>query len=584
MVEPAFFQVDTRLASLLGETYRSTEFAVKELVDNAWDADAEHIWITLPTELSREPLIVKDDGCGMTEAEVRHEYLKVARDRRTTKGEKTPGKKRPVKGRKGVGKFAGLAAAEVMTIESRRDGKLTRLTIPKTNLLDAPSDLEAIPLDIDVETARTREHGTTITLTEMNRRFMFPTAEVLRELLTLEYGREPGIRIFVNGEALDIDDLPGKGFNETASHEHAGDVRLRLRITEDTQRVKNTGIVLRVGNKIVGKPGFFGLDKDPEIPPKLLRRVCGEVEVPGLIDDVTVDWGGVVENSYAYQFVQSWVRDQVKQHIEATFKRDVTLARARLQAQIKRRLEEMPEHRRRFAEEAIERIMRKFYGESDERVAPIVGVVLDALERDEYWVVMQKINDARHGDVELLAEALLDFGLLEVALLCQQAHKRRSFLDELAALADNPATVEATMHKALERSLWVLGAEYGLLASNQQLASIIKRYTDKEYEGDRGLKRPDLLLAGGVTNRHVLIEFKRPSHKLTRDDEHQAEKYRDDLRETFQPLDIVLIGGSVSPSLLHDTPRGITHLAYPQLIARARTEVEWLLSTLTSQR
>jgi len=42
----AHFKIDPRLAALLGETYRSTEQALKELVDNAWDAD--NVWINLP--------------------------------------------------------------------------------------------------------------------------------------------------------------------------------------------------------------------------------------------------------------------------------------------------------------------------------------------------------------------------------------------------------------------------------------------------------------------------------------------------------------------------------------------------------
>jgi len=46
--KPAKFRVDPRLASLLGENYRSTEQALEELIDNAWDADAEHVWITIP--------------------------------------------------------------------------------------------------------------------------------------------------------------------------------------------------------------------------------------------------------------------------------------------------------------------------------------------------------------------------------------------------------------------------------------------------------------------------------------------------------------------------------------------------------
>jgi HSP90 family molecular chaperone len=114
----ANFQVDPRLATLLGESYRSTEQALKELVDNAWDADAANVWITLPGAMTLDPIIVRDDGTGMTEREVRQEYLKVARDRRANKGERTPGKRRLVKGRKGIGKFAGLILAEVMTVET----------------------------------------------------------------------------------------------------------------------------------------------------------------------------------------------------------------------------------------------------------------------------------------------------------------------------------------------------------------------------------------------------------------------------------------------------------------------------------
>ena len=35
------FQVDSRIATLLSQEYPSSERALKELVDNAWDADAE---------------------------------------------------------------------------------------------------------------------------------------------------------------------------------------------------------------------------------------------------------------------------------------------------------------------------------------------------------------------------------------------------------------------------------------------------------------------------------------------------------------------------------------------------------------
>ncbi len=61
MPETAHFSVATRLATLLSETYRSTEAALKELADNSWDADSDNVWITLPKPLTEEPIIVRGD-------------------------------------------------------------------------------------------------------------------------------------------------------------------------------------------------------------------------------------------------------------------------------------------------------------------------------------------------------------------------------------------------------------------------------------------------------------------------------------------------------------------------------------------
>ena len=47
MAQIANFSVDPRLAAILGENYTSSERALRELVDNAWDAEAKVVQITL---------------------------------------------------------------------------------------------------------------------------------------------------------------------------------------------------------------------------------------------------------------------------------------------------------------------------------------------------------------------------------------------------------------------------------------------------------------------------------------------------------------------------------------------------------
>jgi len=287
MEKKANFKVDPRLTKLLGESYRSTEQALKELVDNSWDADATAISITLPDPMTSNPIVIEDDGSGMTEQELRSEYLVVANDRRSRKGERTTRLKRLVKGRKGIGKFAGLMVADVMEIRTTTRGITTRVVISKETLLNATRDLERIDLPLTVEPASEGVSGTKVTLVGLNQRYEFPLPEKLKSLLMLEYGREEDIRISVNSDFLGLEDLPGERFLKQEIAAEAGAILLDFKITDGTKPIKQAGIAIRVRGKIVGKPSFFGLEDDPEIPSKLLKKIYGEVEADALVDSVT---------------------------------------------------------------------------------------------------------------------------------------------------------------------------------------------------------------------------------------------------------------------------------------------------------
>nr|MBI1230518.1 hypothetical protein [Cytophagales bacterium] len=161
MSKSAHFKVDPKLAELLGETYRSIEEATKELIDNSYDADSENVDILLPDDLTVNPTItIKDNGSGMKEKEVRNEYLNIANSRTSRKGSISYLKKRKVKGRKGIGKFAGLMVATQMKVETFAAGKKTLIIINKDELAKAGYDLEKVPLPISVEDCDENLHGT----------------------------------------------------------------------------------------------------------------------------------------------------------------------------------------------------------------------------------------------------------------------------------------------------------------------------------------------------------------------------------------------------------------------------------------
>jgi hypothetical protein len=581
--KPAQFRVDPRLARLLGENYRSTEQAVKELIDNAWDADSENVWITLPAPMTHEPIVIRDDGTGMTEHEVRHEYLKIANDRRSRKGELTLLKKRTVKGRKGIGKFAGLVAADVMELLTRCRGSATRLRIVKDDILRAPGDLERVDLPLQTDACLPQEHGTTVTLSSLNTNFILPQAEKLRELLALEYGRERDFVLLVNGEQLAHEDIPGQRFSASVQLPNAGKVMINFTIMEKPAPKSQAGIVMRVGGKVVGHPTFLGLDENPELPTRLLRYVVGEVAADSLEEDVTADWGAIIENSVAYDEARKWVRDQVGYQVRQKFKSDVEDQIKQRERVIEQRLAHLPKHRREIARTQLQRVLQKTYGDSEERIDVVVNLMLDAMEKDEYWLVCDHLNQSRSGDVEVLAAALEEFGLVDLAVIAQQAKRRLELIDRLDELASKPNTLEKDMHTALEKNLWVFGPQYSIMASNQTLARVIADYTSRTFKGLRARERPDLFLAHDSWSRHLLIEFKRPSDEVGRDAEAQAKKYRDDLTPNFGHIKVFIIGGEVDRTMsVQYSESDLQFLTYNAIISRARNTFEWLLKELTS--
>lgn len=588
MSHNAHFSVNTRLTRLLGETYRSSEAALKELIDNAWDADASNVWVSLPTPITTETIIVRDDGSGMTSLEMRNEYLNIASDKLKRTGDRTPKFKRKIKGRKGIGKFAGLTIAEQMFVETAARGHKCSILINKKELVENQSDLEAVPLPFSEEAAEGDLHGTTVTLSGLDSRLNFPTADKLREILISEYGREENFKVFVDGMALSVEDIPGQTRKLNATLSSAGNLNLHFTIADGKRPPRSPGIILKVNGKSVGRPQLFGLDDDDEIPEKLAKKVYGEVELTGLEDFVTADWGSFLESSKAFQEVAAYIAGEVKSALKESHARDMNLQKARLQKQIQQRLQSLPENRRKYAHEALNRILKKFYDESDERISTIVDVAIDAMEHDAYWAVLENINTASHGDVSSFATSLEQFGLVELSGVGMQAVRRRKFLDYLDQLIQNPETHEQDAHKAFETNLWLLGRRYSLMSSNLTLKKVIEAHCNSKFSGKRSAKRPDLLLSQDYGDNYLLIEFKRPSHSITRDDISQAEKYRDDLSpklSTGAAMDIVMIGKGRAPTL--DTKNLLPNVSiqsYASIISSARTEMDWLIASLENAK
>lgn len=210
--------------------------------------------------------------------------------------------------------------------------------------------------------------------------------------------------------------------------------------------------------------------------------------------------------------------------------------------------------------------------------------MLRTLERDDHYVITQKLLAARACDIATLADALREMNIADLALVRRQVRARLAALEKLRELTNDDSTQEKDVHVAIENTLWILGPEFALLASNRTLTKVIEDVFGTHSTGADGAKRPDLLLLNRYGGRYLLIEFKRPAVTLDYDHKAQAERYRGKLKRHAEPIDIIVFGGKRRDDMVALHENGQIRMAtYTELISRAESEHNWLLDTLVRE-
>lgn len=147
---------------------------------------------------------------------------------------------------------------------------------------------------------------------------------------------------------------------------------------------------------------------------------------------------------------------------------------------------------------------------------------------------------------------------------------------------------EDSIHRFLERDIWILGEEYQILKSDRPLRESIQNRFVKKYK-KYGKLRPDFVCSR-YENMAVIVEIKRPSHELTIDDLNKIEFYREIAGEysgTFKDSNCYLIVKSIPPDLediVYKREKIDVHVkTYNDAINEVRTRYLKLLEILESE-
>jgi hypothetical protein len=277
--------VDKRHIVSIGERlYTESVELLRELVNNAYDADATDVHV----DITSEKITIRDNGSGM-DLEGLQQYFIIGSDEKIIHA-RSPRFGRVRIGQFGIGKFASLAAAACFEVFTQRKDFAAKVTFDKHDWEEAKHTWH-LPLEI-IAPDRERGDGTTVILSKLSKSFDFE--EVEKKLIEGVPLKAPDFNVYLNGRRLLPRSIVGQRIPILEGCKY-GPITGEIIITPSSMAsTKDLGVEVKVKGSTV-KRDLFGM----ETWGKAVARIKGEISADFL--PITSDRSNFVTDSEEYQ-------------------------------------------------------------------------------------------------------------------------------------------------------------------------------------------------------------------------------------------------------------------------------------------
>lgn len=299
--------IDKSHITTIGERLyaESIEF-VRELVNNAYDADAELVEIMM----TDDAIEIRDNGSGM-DMEGLRQYFNIGSQQKLS-SPKSPRFNRDRIGMFGIGKFASLSACKRFEVITKRDDFVGRVIFDKEQWEQASGawqlPFERLPADFR------KMNGATVVLMGLDR--VFDVKDIEAKIIEGTPIKAPHFKVRINNHTVQPRSLTGHKvtvIDGTAFGPVTGEIVV---LPETAAQTKDLGIEIKV-KQVTVRRELFGM----ETWGRVMARVSGEVNADFL--PVTSDRTGFLKDSAEYREFLS-VMDKVMEDVKTFLQRLIT--------------------------------------------------------------------------------------------------------------------------------------------------------------------------------------------------------------------------------------------------------------------
>ena len=545
--------VDLNVLEHLGiNLYSNIAAVLTEAVANAWDADASSVQIRV--DPNNDWIEIEDDGIGMSVDDLNGKYLRVGYRRRDEDAEHgcRTAKGRPAMGRKGLGKLSLFSIANVIEVQSAKDGDTRGFRMSVPGIHEAVQEKRPYHPEPLASDALAVTQGTKIVLREIKRQRLGKGVSALRKRLARRFsiiGQANGFEIKIDGQpitAADRGDLPKAQFlwtfdgyePEASTIAHvmereslsarfdAWDSAWRVsgwlgtarkpKDLDDDEAGNLNGIVVFARGRLFHENVLDRLN-DGRLYTKYLT---GQIEADFLDADdqpdiATSDRQRVQEDDERYiqliAFLGSQLNKLEKRWNEWRRKHEVEKAKENSPA-LAEWLETLPEGYRKSAETLIAKLSALPVDDEDDRKLMYRHGIL-AFERMKLRGSTDEFVTSVESADRLLA-VLADRDSLEASLYRDIVKSRLDAIRDFQTIIDEDAK-ERVLQKYLFDHLWLLDPAWERATGSQIMESrlttegvLVEDLTEKERLG-----RVDIAYRTQA-GKHVIVELKKVGRKM----------------------------------------------------------------------
>jgi hypothetical protein len=176
--------------------------------------------------------------------------------------------------------------------------------------------------------------------------------------------------------------------------------------------------------------------------------------------------------------------------------------------------------------------------------------------REACIAILQRLPKQGQKALERLEDLLQSWSLQQIVSVAQTVRARLESLELFKSQIMNERTFEIrgdnSIHRILEKAMWMIDERYWLLQSNSTLRKLIGEKMSKKDQKRYGKKRPDFV-CGSVGSKLIIVELKKPSKTLTIEDLNQLETYltiSEEYSTDYGSYEAYLIGNSKDSDLM----------------------------------